>query len=440
MGSTFFSDSVRDDYHEYFDTTTWIPIFSFTAIVFLMLIFVIIYSCCKFKTVKMNNSKLKAYSLLSLLCFLTASIFFVLYALNAKFPFGTLNKLTLSFWAIYNSLWSMGYLFTYLLLYERQKTIFNQTMYCMSRRQSVTFFVLLVAYFVGQQIQSATWLLLNLSDSLSWNDFIVPWYVGSGTKLAIDLILNIFLVHMFCSNILKLTILSPRSSVQHNQSSTDITIFQMMIKYFVLSCFTIASTVIFTTAELILSVAIEVAADTGNYTFYRWWYCVYFVLCNVDCIVSSLFVLLSFSFASRWYYKCCRCLDTKCESWWKRATQPAQRRHVHQMTLVLSNTMGTVQNSENGLETTSENNIADDEHVSEHVTPQTPLVSATQHVSPGNVICLNDVLKDADSTTMPSDMSHIVAQITISNLSAEGGENLTPSTAFARFQSESVAL
>ena len=305
--------SERDPYHEYFDLTIWIPIFVFTLIGFSLLLFVVIYSCCKFNSVKMV-CKIKAYSLLGLLCFLAASIFFLLYAINAKFAFGRLNKVTMSFWSIYNSCWSLGYLFTYLLLYERQKTIFSETMYRMSRCQSVTFFIFLIAYFVAQQILSGAWMLFVMSDAFSWAEFIWPYYGCLGTKLVIDLIMNVFLVHLFCSNILKLTVRT-RASVQqsghafrHNHSHR---VWKVMIKHFVLSCFTIGSTLLYTASELILSVSIEVASDTGHYTFYRWWYCVYFVLCNVDSIVSSLFVLLSFSFTNAWYNKCCRRLNTK---------------------------------------------------------------------------------------------------------------------------------
>lgn len=95
-----------------------------------------------------------------------------------------------------------------------------------------------------------------------------------------------------------------------------------MIKLFILSCFTVASTVLYTVSELTLSVSIDVAGNTGDYSFYRITYCVYFILCNVDALMSTLFVLLSFAFARKWYNKCCWCLNAKCFEIWKKASAP----------------------------------------------------------------------------------------------------------------------
>lgn len=100
--STFDPDeaSDRDTFHNYFDMAWWRPIFIFTFVGFSLLIFVVLYSFYKLIGTKRIAFKMKAYSLLSLLFFLSASVFFFLYAVNAKFPFGKLNRLTESFWSI----------------------------------------------------------------------------------------------------------------------------------------------------------------------------------------------------------------------------------------------------------------------------------------------------------------------------------------------------
>merc|ERR1719150_1548896 len=110
-----------------------------------------------------------------------------------------------------------------------------------------------------------------------------------------------------------------------------------MIKLFVLSCFTVASTVLYTVSELTLSVSIDVAGYSGDYTFYRITYCVYFIFCNVDALMSTLFVLLSFAFARKWYTKLCSCLDAKCFKIWTKSL--ASRDHLIK-SMVLSNRNG----------------------------------------------------------------------------------------------------
>ena len=192
-----------------------------------------------------------------------------------------------------------------------------------------TFYVLLTAYFIANQTLSASWLIL-VFDLYSWADFVTPYYLCLGVKLGIDLLMNIFLIYVFVSNIIKVTAKARaqeqqaisnkcHGTLRHNHSMR---IFGVMIRYFILSCFTIASTALFTASELILSVAIEVAVDTDQYTFYRIWYCVYFILCNVDALVSAFFLLLSFSFTQKLYRICCRCLDSKCTKIWKGMTAP----------------------------------------------------------------------------------------------------------------------
>ena len=207
--------------------------------------------------------------------------------------------------------------------------IFKGTQYEMRKWFTCTFYVLLTAYFIANQTLSASWLIL-VFDLYSWADFVTPYYLCLGAKLGIDLLMNIFLIYVFVSNIIKVTAKARaqeqqaishkcHGALRHNHSMR---IFGVMIRYFILSCFTIASTALFTASELILSVAIEVAVKTDEYTFYRIWYCVYFILYNVDALVSAFFLLLSFSFTQKLYRICCGSLDSKCTKIWKGMTAP----------------------------------------------------------------------------------------------------------------------
>jgi len=347
--STLFDEADRDAFDYYFDTDVWFPIFVFSAVSLCFITLAILCMIYNFKCKKKDHlgSRLKMYSLLSLMGFLIAPVFFTLYTINAKFAIGTLNKMTRSFWSIYNTCWSIGYLFTYLLLFERQRSSFQNTTFAMRPLHRIVYLVLLVAYFVSQQVLSGAWLLFVISEDWSWAEFVVPYYWCLGTKLVLDLILNVFIVFLFCSNIIKLTVRTrrtlsalnrcPESGITwHNGRSPKI--FQTMIKLFVLSCFTIASTVLYTVSELTLSVSIDVAGYTGDYTFYRATYCVYFILCNVDALISTFFVVLSFTFARRWYTTLCGCLDGKCLKMWKNASAPKSPRGKSAESLSANNT------------------------------------------------------------------------------------------------------
>ena len=62
----------------------------------------------------------------------------------------------------------------------------------------------------------------------------------------------------------------------------------------------------------------DVAEDTGVFTFYYTSYAVYFVIGNLDCCVSILFVLLSFSFLDQCYNSWCDWTHLKCVLLWSK--------------------------------------------------------------------------------------------------------------------------
>ena len=118
---------------------------------------------------------------------------------------------------------------------------------------------------------------------------------------------------------------SPDFSLSHSQSrsgsfrnNVSPLLFDMMIKYFLLSSFTVFFSLLFTASDLVLAEGVDVAEDTGDFTFYSTSYAVYFVMGNVDSMVSILFVLLSFSFTDRCYSSWCDWTHLKCVYLWSR--------------------------------------------------------------------------------------------------------------------------
>merc|ERR1719499_2337139 len=85
----------RDSFHDYFDENLWTPIFGVDVLCLCFIIFtvgIILYQL-RCQTLRVGWI---ACSVLSLIFFFAASIFFSLYTIHAKFSFGRLNTTTLS--------------------------------------------------------------------------------------------------------------------------------------------------------------------------------------------------------------------------------------------------------------------------------------------------------------------------------------------------------
>lgn len=225
----------------------------------------------------------------------------------------------------------MGYFFTYLLLYERLLRTFEQTTYRLTSLHSVCFAVLVTGYLLSQQSNSVCWMLFVLDHFESWDQFNTLYHQLLWTRLVVDAVLNMFIVVLFCRRILNLTKRrSSQCSAVHkgatpsfgNQHSEKI--YGVMIKYFVLTTWTVLSTQLFTATQLVLSDSIQHAVHHGHFAYYYTAYALYYVAGNVDAVVSTAFVVLSYSFSDRVYNRFCGCAHATCLWVWGNA----RSRHI----------------------------------------------------------------------------------------------------------------
>lgn len=231
---------------------------------------------------------------------------------------------TTDLWGAYNSFWSLGYFFTYLLFYERLRCTFANTQHALTTLVSSVFFLLLLLFIVSQQSVSVIWWIFVL-DAIDLNTFNSVYTPALITKFTIDFVLNIYIVYLFCTKIYKITIDKTRresamsgrgrshTSFKNEQS---IKIFETMVKYFLLTIMTVSSTQIFTASQITLSAAINHAVKTDSYNFYRTTYIFHFILGCIDSMVSTVYVLLTFSVSETWYTKYCTWLHLKCVNIW----------------------------------------------------------------------------------------------------------------------------
>ena len=274
----------------------------------------------------MNTPKhkfhIKLYSLISLFLFIIANIFNLLYTIYVKLPYGTVNKYTQSCWGLYNTFWSFGYFLTYLLWYNRIKDTFKNSMYDLKKTTSIIFYILLSCYIISQQFNTIIWeLFVFLDGKMTWKHFNDIYYPLLWIRLSIDFILNTFIIYLFCSKIYKLTVIkpSPISSKRVFATEHSFKVFETMIKYFILTVLTVISTELFTVSQIILSQSIDHAIKTNNYTFYFIAYKIYYILCNIDTIISTIYILLTFQFTSKYYYKICHYPHVFCVNIWTKS-------------------------------------------------------------------------------------------------------------------------
>ena len=130
-------------FHGSFDGDAWSKIFIFSVCCSCLLLFALLITvyqfCCNSSALKQIKFDVKLYSVSSLLCFLLANIFNLLYTYYVKLPTGTINTYTESFWGLYNTFWSFGYTFTYLLWYHRIKHTFKDSVHELGKTTSIKF-------------------------------------------------------------------------------------------------------------------------------------------------------------------------------------------------------------------------------------------------------------------------------------------------------------
>ena len=164
----------------------------------------------------------------------------------------------------------------------------------------------------------------------TWEQFNTLYHQLLWTRLVIDAVLNIYIVILFCRRILNLTkrrlsqcpvpSQNGRASSFNNRQSEKI--YGVMIKYFLLTTWTVLSTQIFTVTQLVLSDSIQHAVSNGQFEYYYTAYALYYVAGNVDAVISTAFVVLSYSFSDRIYERFCGCAHDKCLWIWGNARLP----------------------------------------------------------------------------------------------------------------------
>eukprot|EP01084_Bolivina_argentea_P179186 309640_1 len=323
-------------FHQSFSVDVWIGvlIFGFLSCFALMaaLSFVIYSFYCTDRMKKISLS-IKLCSVMSLAFFFGAQLFNHLYMICIKLPNGSITKFTEDFWGIYNSFWAFGYFFTYLLFYERLRQTFNKTPeVALTALQSIIFFTLLSCFIISQQLISIIWLIFVL-DKIDWLTFNGIYGPLLWAKFSIDFILNIYVIFLFCSKIFKITLekhrRESRSSVQRTNTNSfkndhSFKIFDVMIKYFLLTFITVLSTQIFTASQITLSVSIAHAVKTDRFQFYYTTYIWHFLLGCSDSVVSSVYIVLTFPITKGWYEKICNVLHAKCVQIWAKCALAAE--------------------------------------------------------------------------------------------------------------------
>lgn len=351
-------------FHQNFDTRLWVAIFTFTAFCILFCLatlFYLVYQFARSDKSSTITTKVKIYSTFSITFFIMAQIFSMLYTVYIKLPDGQLNTVTESLWSMYNTFWSFGYFFTYLLLFERLQRTFAQTAYALTIIHSLCFGVLVMGYLLSQIGNSLCWFLFVIDHFSSWQQFNTLYNQLLWTRLVIDLVLNIFIVVLFCRRIVNLTQTKRASLCVATLQSTNsegsssgkagggnskgksngksngkrapsptlnrhhFKIYNAMIKYFTLCSWTVLSTQMFTVTQLVLSDSIQHAVDNGLFEYYYTAYALYYVAGNVDAIISTAFVVLSFSFSDRSYDRFCGCAHSKCLWIWDNVRLPSPR-------------------------------------------------------------------------------------------------------------------
>eukprot|EP01084_Bolivina_argentea_P212626 361382_1 len=334
-------------FHSNFDPKIWIGLLIFGGICCFTILLTLIFTIYKFRKLKQQQHRLKIrpiikiYSICALVFFLTSKICSSLYVLYVKLPSGTVNEHTQSFAGARGALHTLAYLFTYLLWFTRIQSVFHNSAYGISKIQLSIFYILLSLYVLSQATITVIWRLFILEGrKKGWNNFSTFWDGTLWTRLVIDLILNIYVLYLFCSKMYKLTIktteipLLTRSSIEstlQSQSQSRISkvfvndrspkMFEIMVKYLFLTFITVLSTQLFTISEIVMSASIKHAINNGEYERYYYSYMVRYTLDNIDAMISVSYIILSFPFTKKYYHLWCNCPHNNCVKFWSKSVQ-----------------------------------------------------------------------------------------------------------------------
>ena len=327
-------------FHLSFELNLWACIFAFSVLSMCILVSALCFTLCMFHTSarsKNISTRFKVYSVLSLSCFILAQLFFHLYTACIKLPNGTISATSKSLFGIYSFFWSAGYCCIYMLMYERLRTVFQKSVYRLTKVESSIFFSLLVGYFFAQLWNTYIW-MCYVFDVWTWSQCNFYYHIALWLRFSIDWLLNLYVIILFCEKILQLTVIKG-TGFQNNHSHkvfrcvhvalaclhSVLTSFckkRWMIKYFLLATCTVLSTQLFTASDIVASGAITHAENTGEFDFYYVTYAAAFLMGSIDSLVSMCFILFSFPFSKRCYNRCCRRADAKCVLLWSKVHLP----------------------------------------------------------------------------------------------------------------------
>eukprot|EP01083_Nonionella_stella_P164782 546506_1 len=310
-------------FNQSFTWNIWIVILIFGFICCMVLLLTLFFILYRFYYIRNKvSNRIKIYSILSLTFFLFAQLTNHFYVILVKLPGTQITPFTQNLWGVYNSSWSFGYLFTYLLFFERLKQTFSGSVHEMTLTSITIFYALAFCFIISQQSISIVWLafVLKVFDLHRFNAVYTP---ALYTKFIMDLLLNIYIVYLFCRKIFKLTLdrtksitPSSRRNINTFKNRHSHKIFDILIRYFLLTSWTVLSTQLFTVSQIVLSVAIGHVTTNGSYSFYYQAYYFHFTLGIMDSMVSVCYIILTFPFAKKCYNKLCNSMHYKCRRLW----------------------------------------------------------------------------------------------------------------------------
>ena len=364
-------------FHRSFDIRIWIPInaFGFTVLLFITAATVIFFYQIRNNAHGQHLNKL--HQLLSFCALISFSISILvdnLYITFVKLPANDdhVSVFEENLWTICNFFWALGYGATYGLFWSRMDRCFQSSSFRVSRRSTLLFSIMVSLYLLCMWAMSACWIPVT-AGKWSWSTFTLYYDVLLWTRLVADFCINALIVYMFSSKLYrvilfssvtqamtctgsttsseqeaasesdivspgnsspnsqgsqatpKLTISSPigemkaenpEQVVQNMVAGANSALFNLLMKHFNLSMVTILSTQFFTISEIVISEGMYVADRTGDFDFYYASYIPYHILRSSDAVISTLYIILSFKFSSKYYQKLCGVQHRHCVGCW----------------------------------------------------------------------------------------------------------------------------
>ena len=313
-------------FHKTFDPKAWIPLVSYGILCTVLIIAAAVYLGYTLYLKPKITKNTKIQSIIALICFAIATLCHCGYIVFNKFPDSTgiphINRVkALSLWSVYNVFFSSGYSLTYLLFYNRLIRSLDKSLLKTPATMNYTYYTLLSIYYLLQWVNSIIWTLHSV-EILSWEEYNKYYWALLWTRLVLDVVISLIVLYLFTSKMYRFTVdrnvAKQRSAGQYDigsQSSGTHKMFQAMVQQFLLSSVTILSTQMLNVSELTLSFSIDHAVATNTFELYEWAYFFNFFAQCTDAVISTFYIVLSFS----GYWKICGFGHRSCVSLWEHA-------------------------------------------------------------------------------------------------------------------------